>query len=506
MSSPSLSPSIIAKSSLLPKTARSSCGTLWPTIVPLSWDWTVKIWNLTNCKIRASLAGHSGYVNTVAVSPDGSLCASGGKDGVILLWIWLRERSFTRSIRVLQLRAPIKIFGDLHGQFGDLMRLFDEYGSPSTAGDIAVAVVCLDLVMALDYLGLGVASVSLDLPLVLSLNKNANLKAHAVKNHLWVFVNALIDKPAFDSQTKKTLTIRQSSFGSKCELSQEFLKKVSKSGIVESLLSWANFKQSKDLKKTDGTKRQRITRITKLEDANDAGGKSSDKCTLILTEGVSAKALAISRSIGDVYLKKAEFNREPLYAKFRLREPFRRPILSAEPSICVHELQPDDRFLIFASDGLWEHLSNQEAVDIVQNHPCNVPRQRYCPPVEVFKSCCREVKKGCVRPNSSRYYLSFVDQGGEGNRSEPVEPHLVVQMDTESSVLYQKTCLDYCFEKPIKVPYITTALMDAKLGTEGRKDLFDWLSRQLSGLSNFPDAVNLNYVLFQIVMRDGCDL
>jgi pyruvate dehydrogenase phosphatase len=38
----------------------------------------------------------------------------------------------------------------------------------------------------------------------------------------------------------------------------------------------------------------------------------------------------------------------------------------------VHELQPHDQFLIFASDGLWEHLSNQEAVDIVQNHPRNV--------------------------------------------------------------------------------------------------------------------------------------
>ncbi|GMP56291.1 hypothetical protein CsSME_00020838 [Camellia sinensis var. sinensis] len=60
--------------------------------------------------------------------------------------------------------------------------------------------------------------------------------------------------------------------------------------------------------------------------------------------------------------------------------------------------------------------------------------------------------------------------------------------------------------KALQVPYITTALMDAKLGTEGRKDLFDWLSRQLSGLSNFPDSVNLNYVLFQFVMLDGCDL
>lgn len=82
--------------------------------------------------------------------------------------------------------------------------------------------------------------------------------------------------------------------------------------------------------------------------------------------------MQISRSIGDVYLKKAEFNREPLYAKFRLREPFKMPILSSEPSISTHQLQPHDQFIIFASDGLWEHLSNQKAVDIVQNNPRSV--------------------------------------------------------------------------------------------------------------------------------------
>ncbi|KAK9666765.1 hypothetical protein RND81_14G209800 [Saponaria officinalis] len=81
--------------------------------------------------------------------------------------------------------------------------------------------------------------------------------------------------------------------------------------------------------------------------------------------------IQISRSIGDVYLKKAEYNREPLYSKFRLRDPIKRPILSSEPSISVQELQPHDQFVIFASDGLWEHLSNQEAVDIVQNNPRN---------------------------------------------------------------------------------------------------------------------------------------
>ncbi|CAL9038310.1 unnamed protein product [Musa banksii] len=79
--------------------------------------------------------------------------------------------------------------------------------------------------------------------------------------------------------------------------------------------------------------------------------------------------IQVSRTIGDAYLKRAEFNREPLQAKFCLQEPFKKPILSSEPSISAQPLQREDQFLIFASDGLWEHLSNQEAVDIVQHHP-----------------------------------------------------------------------------------------------------------------------------------------
>ncbi|KAJ9684070.1 hypothetical protein PVL29_016524 [Vitis rotundifolia] len=82
--------------------------------------------------------------------------------------------------------------------------------------------------------------------------------------------------------------------------------------------------------------------------------------------------IQVSRSIGDAYLKNAEFNREPLLPKFRLDEPFHKPILKAEPSVLVQRLHPEDQFLIFASDGLWENLSNQEAVDIVNNSPRNV--------------------------------------------------------------------------------------------------------------------------------------
>lgn len=68
-------------------------------------------------------------------------------------------------------------------------------------------------------------------------------------------------------------------------------------------------------------------------------------------------------------MKHAQFNREPINAKFRLPEPMNMPILSANPSIISHPLQPNDSFVIFASDGLWEHLNNDQAVDIVHRNP-----------------------------------------------------------------------------------------------------------------------------------------
>lgn len=54
--------------------------------------------------------------------------------------------------------------------------------------------------------------------------KDANIKAHNVKNHLWVFVNVLVDNPAFDSQTKETLTTKAANLGSKCEVPESMLK------------------------------------------------------------------------------------------------------------------------------------------------------------------------------------------------------------------------------------------------------------------------------------------
>lgn len=60
-------------------------------------------------------------------------------------------------------------------------------------------------------------------------------------------------------QTKETLTLRQSSFGSKVELPPKFMNKVAECGVLEGVLSFASHKQDKAMKKSDGAKRQRIT-------------------------------------------------------------------------------------------------------------------------------------------------------------------------------------------------------------------------------------------------------
>ena len=119
------------------------------------------------------------------------------------------------------------------------------------------------------------------------------VKAQHIKDNLMVFVKCLIVNPAFDTQTKDSLTTPVAKFGSKCELSVKFFTELYKSGIIEKAISLTDFHQEKQLVKTDGKKNKKLY-VSKLDDANLAGTKESDTCTLILTEGDSAKTMAIS--------------------------------------------------------------------------------------------------------------------------------------------------------------------------------------------------------------------
>ncbi|KAG4913064.1 hypothetical protein AAZX31_19G133900 [Glycine max] len=81
--------------------------------------------------------------------------------------------------------------------------------------------------------------------------------------------------------------------------------------------------------------------------------------------------IQVSRSIGDAYLKWPQFSLDPSFPRFHMPEPITQPVLTAEPSLCSRVLQPHDKFLIFASDGLWEYMTNQQAAEIVQKNPRN---------------------------------------------------------------------------------------------------------------------------------------
>jgi DNA topoisomerase-2 len=124
--------------------------------------------------------------------------------------------------------------------------------------------------------------------------KKIKLKPQQVKNTFNIFVKATLENPTFSSQVKSECTLKAQDFGSKFELPKTFVKNVLKTGIADELTALSKFKEMKELKKTDGARKSKITGIPKLDDANKAGTAQSGKCTLIVTEGDSAKTLAVA--------------------------------------------------------------------------------------------------------------------------------------------------------------------------------------------------------------------
>jgi len=132
------------------------------------------------------------------------------------------------------------------------------------------------------------------LAIVTKKNKGGvKLKPAQIKNHLFLFVNCQIINPAFTSQTKEQLTTKSSQFGSKPVLSDKFMKDIAKTEVIQNIMHFAQQKADQMLKKTDGSKRSRMSN-SKLTDANKAGTKDGHMCTLILTEGDSAALLALA--------------------------------------------------------------------------------------------------------------------------------------------------------------------------------------------------------------------
>jgi DNA topoisomerase-2 len=129
---------------------------------------------------------------------------------------------------------------------------------------------------------------------VIEKKKKIKVKPATIKEQLMLFVNCTVENPAFDSQTKECLTTTTAKFGSSCAVSDKFIDKVIKLGVMDQAISLNDIKHTADGAKTDGKKTRRVRGIPKLTDANEAGGPRSAECTLILCEGDSAKSGVIS--------------------------------------------------------------------------------------------------------------------------------------------------------------------------------------------------------------------
>jgi DNA topoisomerase-2 len=124
--------------------------------------------------------------------------------------------------------------------------------------------------------------------------KKTKVNPNTIKEQLILFIRCDIENPAFDSQTKDFMNTPSSKFGSKCEITDKFIEKVAKMGVMDAACALTEVKENKAAKKTDGAKTKSIRGIPKLTDANWAGTDKSKDCTIIFCEGDSAKAGIIS--------------------------------------------------------------------------------------------------------------------------------------------------------------------------------------------------------------------
>ncbi|CAD6185760.1 unnamed protein product [Caenorhabditis auriculariae] len=144
--------------------------------------------------------------------------------------------------------------------------------------------------------------------------KKTGVKPLMIKSNLSLFVNCFIENPSFDSQTKEVLTTKSKNFGSSFEFDRkELLTWANRSGFVDSIID--QLKNRKITQKSVKSKPESLSDIVKLEDAEWAGNsdaKKSSQCTLLVTEGDSAKALALS---GLEVLGREKFGVFPLRGK-----------------------------------------------------------------------------------------------------------------------------------------------------------------------------------------------
>ena len=124
--------------------------------------------------------------------------------------------------------------------------------------------------------------------------KKAKIRDSFIKDKIAIFLNAEIENPVFSSQTKDALSSKVSD--NFCLIKGTTMKNIiDKLDLTTEIISLIKAKQLSELEKNESKrKKSKLKGIIKLYDANYAGTSKSSECSLVLTEGDSAKTMAIS--------------------------------------------------------------------------------------------------------------------------------------------------------------------------------------------------------------------
>lgn len=182
--------------------------------------------------------------------------------------------------------------------------------------------------------------------------KGLKLTASQIRPFICIFLNTRIPNPTFDSQTKEFLTSSTSEIANLLEFDEQFLKKLlNQTGIVSTICEFFEAsKKKRFLRAPAASKRSKsgMLGIPKLEDANLAGSDRSDECTLIITEGDSAKALAVA---GLSIIGRDKFGVFPLRGKMlNVREAPLNILAKNEEMICLRNIIGLDPKLTYKSE------------------------------------------------------------------------------------------------------------------------------------------------------------
>ena len=168
-------------------------------------------------------------------------------------------------------------------------------------------------------------------------NKDLTIKPSNIKENLTIFVESSIEDPSFTSQTKEYMSSKINDFGSRCDITPDFIKRLLKTGLVDEVIRLAEFKKENELHKTDFKKTSKVSQIEKLDDAHWAGKPHKSKlCKLILTEGDSAKSFALA---GLSVIGRDRYGVFPLKGKFlNVREATVKQLLENKEFINLKQI------------------------------------------------------------------------------------------------------------------------------------------------------------------------